>query len=225
VLINKRKDPFDTYNYQLNLQRKYGFRPIYFFLLGDYGLNDKNLSHEHRHFQSLIKSIADYAEVGIHPSYGSNKNAERVRREIKRLERIIKRDIVISRQHFLKLTFQETYRRLFAADIREDYTMGFAADVGFRAGTCTPYNFYDIDEELEFNLKVVPFQVMESSLKYYLKLTPKEATERIHSMIDEVKAVKGTFVSLWHNESLSDEEEWEGWRKVYEQMIEYALNK
>lgn len=225
VLINKRKDPFDTYNYQLNLQRKYGFRPIYFFLLGDYGLNDKNLSHENRHFQSLIKSIADYAEVGIHPSYGSNKNAEKVKREIKRLERIIKRDIVISRQHFLKLTFPETYRRLFESDIREDYTMGFASDVGFRAGTCTPYNFYDIDEELEFNLKVVPFQVMESSLKYYLKLTPEQASERIHAMIDEVKAVKGTFVSLWHNESLSDEEEWKGWRNVYEQMIEYAYNK
>lgn len=225
VLINKRKDPFDTYNYQLNLQRKYGYRPIYFFLLGDYGLNDKNLSHENRHFQSLIKSIADYAEVGIHPSYGSNKNGDKVRREIKRLERIIKRDVTKSRQHFLKMTFPETYRRLFESDIREDYTMGFASDVGFRAGTATPYNFYDIDEELEYNLTVIPFQVMESSLKYYLKLSPNQASQKIATMIDEVKAVEGTFVSLWHNESLSNEEEWEGWREVYEQMIEYAMNK
>lgn len=225
VLINKRKDPYDTYNYQLNLQRKYGFRPIYFFLLGDYGLNDKNLSHENRHFQSLIKSIADYAVVGIHPSYGSNQKSEKVIREINRLERIIKRDVTKSRQHFLKLTFPETYRRLFEADIREDYSMGYASDIGFRAGTCTPYTFYDIDEELEYNLKVVPFQLMESSLKYYLKLKPNQAIERICPIIDEVKSVNGTFVSLWHNESLSNEEEWEGWRELYERMIEYALKK
>jgi len=225
VIFNKRKDPFDTYNYQLNVQRKYGFRPIYFFLLGDYGLNDKNLSHENRHFQSLIKTIADYAEVGIHPSYASNQKEEKIKREINRLERIIKRDITKSRQHFLKLSFPETYRRLFEADIREDYTMGYAADAGFRAGTCTPYTFYDIDEELEYNLKIVPFQLMESSLKYYLNLTPNQAIEKAKQIIDEVKYVKGTFVSLWHNESLSDEDEWTAWRKVYEEMIEYALKK
>jgi hypothetical protein len=43
-------------------------------------------------------------------------------------------------------------------------------------------------------------------------------------MIDEVKAVKGTFISIWHNESLSNSKRWAGWDKVYEEMIKYAVS-
>ena len=219
------KRQFDTYDYQLELQRKYNFKAIYFILIGDYGLNDKNLSFQNRHFKSLIKSISDYAEIGIHPSFGSNKQPNKLKVEISRLKDIVKTDIVRSRQHFLKLSLPETYRNLLEADLDEDYTMGFASELGFRAGTCTPYPFYDLDEEVECKLTVFPFQVMEATLKYYLKLFPKKAILASKKIIDEVKAVEGTFISLWHNESLSNQEEWEGWREVYESVIEYAISK
>jgi hypothetical protein len=222
VLAGREKDPFDTYNYQLNIQKKYHLKPIYFILLGDYGFNDKSLSHENRSHQSLIKSIADYATVGIHPSYASNTDKDKLKEEIIRLERIVKREVIRSRQHFLKLSLPETYRNLMEEDIEEDYTMGFASELGFRAGTCTPYYFYDLDEEAECKLKVFPFQVMEATLKYYLKSNIEESITQIKTMIDEVKEINGTFISLWHNESLSDEKEWKGWREVYEKMTAYA---
>lgn len=223
VLFGKRQDPFDTYNYQLNIQKKYYLKPLYFFLLADYGLNDKNISYENTKFQSLIKSIADYADIGIHPSFGSTRDTSKLPKEIKRLENIVKREIKKSRQHFLKISLPETYRNLIQVDIEEDYTMGFASECGFRAGTCTPYPFYDLDEELECKLTVYPFQVMESTFKYYQQIKPEEAVLSIKKMIDEVRAVNGTFISLWHNESLSDEGEWFGWRKVYEEMVRYAV--
>ena len=68
VLVNKNPDPF----YMYEIQNKYKICTIYFFLLGDYAENDKNVSGSRRNFQTLIKSIADYCEVGIHPSYASN---------------------------------------------------------------------------------------------------------------------------------------------------------
>jgi hypothetical protein len=34
--------------------------------------------------------------------------------------------------------------------------------------------------------------------------------------------VNGTFISLWHNESLSDYRNWEGWKNVYEEMAKMA---
>ena len=225
VIFGKKSDPFDTYEYQLKLQKQFGFKAIYFILIGDYGLNDKNLPYENRHFKSLIKSISDYAHIGIHPSFGSNKNRSKLGIEIKRLKDIIKMDVKRSRQHFLKLSLPETYRDLLETDIEEDYTMGFASQLGFRAGTCTPYPFYDLDGEVECKLTVYPFHVMEATLKYYLNLEPDVAIAESKKIIDEVKFVEGTFVSLWHNESLSDEEEWKGWRKVYEQVVEYAISK
>ena len=40
-----------------------------------------------------------------------------------------------------------------------------------------------------------------------------------------VKEVKGTFISVWHNESLSDEGIWKGWKIVYEKMLKESLVK
>ncbi len=64
---------------------------------------------------------------------------------------------------------------------------------------------------------------MEGTLKDYMNIEANEAMDVIKPLIDEVKAVNGTFISLWHNESLSNAKRWVGWHKVYEDMIREAL--
>lgn len=222
VLLGFKKDPYDTYAFQMEIIKKYNLKAIYFFLLGDYGVNDKNLPVESKKFQSLIKMLGDYAQVGIHPSYGSNASKEQLRKEVERLSKVLHRDVTQSRQHFLKLTLPETYRNLIDLDITDDYTMGFASQVGFRAGICTSFNFYDLDMELETKLKVHPFAVMEGTLKYYMNVHPEDAMEKIKPLIDEARAVNGQFISLWHNDTLNDQKLWAGWKEVYEEMVNYA---
>jgi hypothetical protein len=222
VLTGLQKDPYDTYSFQLEMLKKYNFKSIYFFLLGDYGVNDKNLPVESKKFQALIKMLGDYAEIGIHPSYGSNKSREQLKKEVMRLSRVMHREITTSRQHFLKLTLPETYRNLIDLDIVNDYTMGYASLVGFRASICTPFNFYDLDNELETKLKIHPFAIMEGTLKYYMNIGPSDAMQHIKPLIDEVKKVDGIFISLWHNDSLNDQKIWKGWKNVYEEMIQYS---
>ena len=116
----------------------------------------------------------------------------------------------------------ETYRRLIENDITDDYTMGYASDVGFRAGLCTPFYFYDLGNETTTKLKVHPFAVMDATLKYYMKVQPVDALSYIEPLIKEVKAVNGTFISLWHNESLSNMHPWTGWKDIYEKVVESA---
>ncbi|MBL7882726.1 MAG: polysaccharide deacetylase family protein [Bacteroidia bacterium] len=222
VLLGFEKDPYDTYEFQLEILKKYKFKSIYFFLLGDYGVNDKNLPIESKKFQSLIKTLGDYADVGIHPSYGSNHSKEQLQKEVNRLSKVLHKDVTKSRQHFLKLSLPETYRNLIDLDITDDYTMGFASQIGFRASICTPFNFYDLDMELETKLKIHPFAVMEGTLKYYMKVSPENAMDKIKPLIDEVKAVDGVFMSLWHNDTLNNQKLWLGWQKVYEDMAKYA---
>lgn len=223
VLLGTEKDPYDTYDFQFEVQKQYGIKTIYFFLLADYGLNDKNVPHYNRRFQSLIKSIADLAQVGIHPSFGSNKgSSNKLKTEIARLSGIVHKEITKSRQHFLILHLPHTYRRLIDLDIREDHSMGYAVETGFRAGTCTPFFFYDLDQEVKTNLKVYPFAAMDATLKYYKKISPEKSIEHTLKLIEEVKKVNGTFISLWHNESLSDEGLWKGWRKVYLETVKAA---
>ncbi len=225
AILGFDKDPYDTYEFQLEIIKKYKLKSIYFFLLGDYGVNDKNLPIESKKFQSLIKMLGDYAQIGIHPSYGSNKSKTQLKKEVERLSKVLHRDITQSRQHFLKLTLPETYRNLIDLDITDDYTMGFASQVGFRASICTAFNFYDLDMELETKLKIHPFAMMEGTLKYSMKVNPEDAMSKIQPLIDEVKKVDGVFMSLWHNDTLNDKTIWLGWKVVYEKMVQYAATK
>ncbi len=225
VLLNLEKDPFDTYEEIFSFHESPNRKPVFFFLLGDYGRFDKNLHFSNQNYQSLIKALADYSPIGIHPSYNSSRINGRLQLETDRLAQIIRRPVTKSRQHFLKLRLPHTYRNLLSADLREDYTMGYANHTGFRAGTCSPFMFYDLDLETETKLKVYPFAVMDGTLHDYLKLSPAKAMETINNLIEEVKNVKGTFISLWHNESLSEWRGWTGWREVYAHLVEKATEK
>ena len=222
VLLGNKKDPYDTYDKLSELSLKYNLKSIYFFLLGDYAENDKNVSISKKKFQSLIKSIADYSEVGIHPSFESNQKPEHLLLEQSRLAKTVNSEITKSRQHFLKLSFPATYRNLLAVDIKDDYTMGFSAEIGFRAGICSTFYFYDLERETETSLQIHPFAVMDATLRYYMKIEPPEVMSYVGPIIKEVKAVNGTFMALWHNESISGRKPWEGWQDVYEDVLKAA---
>ena len=117
VLFSGFKDPFDTFDLQIEYQKRYNLKPIYFFLFGHYGHYDKNINTRNRIFRFLIKKISDYAQIGIHPSYYTNEHPELLHKEIKNLERVINKDITQSRQHFLRLNLPVTYRNLIEQDI------------------------------------------------------------------------------------------------------------
>lgn len=225
VLMSKKQDPYDTFNDQFKWIKQYNLEVIYFILLGDYGYNDKNVPFTSLQLQSLIKSLQDYAKVGIHPSYGSNNHLKQLQKEVDRLSFIIHQEVKYSRQHYLKLKFPSTYRNLIELDILHDYTMGYACRYGFRAGICVPYYFYDLDLEQITKLQIHPFAIMEGTLMDYMRVDTDEALEYFYQMIDEVKAVNGEFISLWHNHVLQKTGEWKPWREIFEKMIIYAQQK
>ncbi|MDX2443366.1 MAG: polysaccharide deacetylase family protein [Bacteroidales bacterium] len=219
TLLGARKDPFDNFEYIANKQQEVNSR--YFIQVGKPGKFDKNHSGENRAMRKLISSLAEHNEVGIHPSVRSCLRGE-LPSEIELLSSITGKKIVKSRQHYLNLRFPKTYKGLLQNGIREDYSMGYPYKPGFRAGTATPFYFYDLGEEKATNLKVYPFQVMDSCLNNNLKLSPDEAMEMIREYILKVKKVNGTFISIWHNSSFSDELEWKGWVEVFDNMLETA---
>lgn len=225
VLSRFRKDHFDTFDYQFEIHSKYRLKPIYFILFAEYGDFDKNIPLNNHKFQTLIKTLEDNAEVGIHPSYASNNDVKILKQEITNLSKVLNRQITKSRQHFLKLTLPQTYRNLMELDITDDYTMGYASEIGFRASICNSFNFYDLELEVETNLRIHPFAFMEGTLRDYMSIDADRALDYIKPLIDEVKAVNGTFICLWHNESLSNQRRWVGWQHVYEEMIKYAIEK
>lgn len=130
--------------------------------------------------------------------------------------------ITQNRQHFLRTWFPYTYEKLIDAGIMEDYSMGYFDEVGFRAGIAVPYPFFNlVQNTIHHNFMIYPLMSMDVSLQQYLKYTPEQAISISKSLIDEVKRVKGTFITLWHNNNLHDEQEWKGWREVFEYQLSY----
>jgi hypothetical protein len=222
VYSGNKKDPFDVYHQLKQWHQSYQLSPIFFFLLGDQNTYDKNIPHTNTTFQYLIQGIAQQYEVGIHPSYQSNSDINTLKKETSRLKNIIQQDISKSRQHYLKLGFPQTYQHLLQLGIHEDYSMGYAAAIGFRAGTALPFYWYDLTTDQVTDLKVFPFQLMDVSLKDYLGLSPNKAKESIQQIIEQCKRVGGTFIPLWHNSSFSELDGWEGWKEVFEYLLENA---
>ena len=219
TILNFKHDSFDTFSEILKIKKEKKIETLFFFLIGDYTTFDKNISSSNNKFQSLIKSVGDYAKIGLHPSYFSYKSLDKLKKEKQRLENIINTPITFSRQHFLRLSIPETYQYLIDLDIEEDYTMGYAKQVGFRASTCTPFYFYDLDFEIQTPLKIYPFAFMDGSLKDYMKLDNNESLAKIIALKESVKKVNGTFISLFHNETLSESERWVGWKDIYLKML------
>lgn len=223
VQMGQEQDPFFTYDFLQTLHQKYHLAPLLFVLLSDYGAFDKNISPKNITFRHLIQQLEKQYQIGIHPSYASNKNIATLQLEVNRLETITNEPVVRSRQHFLKLRFPQTYQRLLDLNITADYSLGYASAIGFRASIANPYPWYDLTKESKTPLLLHPFQVMDVALKDYLKWSPLEAIEIIRPMVEKIRSVGGTFCTLWHNSSLSDLEGWSEWRQVYKEIVEMAI--
>ncbi|MBI3133253.1 MAG: polysaccharide deacetylase family protein [Bacteroidetes bacterium] len=219
VLAGKEKDPYDTYSYITEISAKVN-RIICFALLGDWSKYNKNIHWKNEAYGSLIRGLNATGGMGIHPSYEAHLNAAKLQEEMERLEHIVGHEIVKSRQHFLRLRIPESYEILISKGIQRDFTMGYADNTGFRAGTSFPFYFFNLRSNEATPLLVFPFAYMDGVLKDQLKMSPSAAKEHVKDLIDSVKNVGGVFMCIWHNSSINDLGEWKGWKDV----LDYTMS-
>jgi hypothetical protein len=214
------EDPFDQYERLEKIHRKINWKAIYFILFAEKNTaQDINLAITQADFLQRIKRLSHTADIGIHPSYQSNKNPEIMQSERFNLSQVIQKNINSSRQHYLKMQIPNTYYDLIKIGILHDYTMGYASQIGFRASTCRPFPFFDLQaNEITF-LTLHPFCLMDTTFHAYLKYTPEQTLAAAKKLLASVQAVNGVFCTLWHNESMSGYQEWKGWENIYEELL------
>ena len=222
VLFRGKKDPFDTFDELLDLCKKYAVKTKFFFQVGNRSALDKNVSHTYEPFKEIIKKVAKQSDVGIHLSFMSHISEGVMEEEIRRLEFITGRKITSNRFHYLRFTLPASYVSLGRIDITDDYSFGYATRIGFRAGTCTPFYFFNLSKNERSNVKIHPFAFMDSTLAHYNKLKAQEAQEKILQMMKWVKEVEGPFIGLWHNSSFTEDGVWKGWKNVFETVAKEA---
>ena len=148
-------------------------------------------------YKSRNEKIKIY-KVKLNNKWGivDSKGKELIPNEYDRIEEIIGERPKISRQHYLKLNLPQTYRQLIHYGIKEDYTMGYADEVGFRAGTARPFYFFDLPKNHTTNLLIHSFTYMDRTLKDYMNLSKGEVFKLVEELFREVNAYGGEYVCL-----------------------------
>ncbi|WP_236957983.1 polysaccharide deacetylase family protein [Joostella atrarenae] len=209
VLLRFRRDPLDFFDQVTALHKKYDVPAIFFFLMADYSAYDKNISVINPQFRSLVKSVADYSIVSLMASYKSLSNLSSLKKERKRLIDYINRPVKRVRQRYNRLNIPDAYRLMVDAGFNEDYTMGYTGQTGFRAGTCSPFYFYDISFEEQIPIQINSFCIQYTALYQYKSI--KQAEDKILELSNRIKEVDGDFNIVFSNEvlNLNDSSEWE----------------
>lgn len=220
VLKGLLPDPYDSFAMLDALHQQYKLEPLYFFLLAaDRKGVDRNISPANPVMQALISRHAERYATGIHPSWQSGDDPKLLRQEIETLETITGRSVTRSRQHFLRFTLPEGYRRLVQAGITEDYSMGYGEINGFRASVASPFYWYDLVQESVTGLRIFPFCYMDANSFFEQAYTPGQALEEMRYYREQVKQVNGLLITLWHNSFLGTDPRFAGWKEIWENFL------
>jgi len=219
TILHLKEDAYFNFEYLLQLYQEQGIEGLFFVHKGPYGKFDRRYIYPSRRYRKMLRKMSEKHSVFIHPSYIAAFNNLQFCKEKMELEMILEKKVEGSRQHFLRFRFPETFRQLLAADIHDDYSVLYSSQFGFRAGTSIPFPFYDIEKEQETSLIIHPSAVMDVTLHRDFGMTSQGALKKIKELAEKVKAVNGDLITLFHNSSLAETADWEGWKKTYTEMI------
>lgn len=215
-LQNPETDPFFSFSFLQQCLAKSGKKALYFIL---YSKNPDSLDINHKRqlaaFQDWLKSFSLQNNIGIHPSWFSNQSATHVEEEKLALSASIKKPVFISRQHYILLSFPQTFQNLIAAGITDDYSLGYPDHIGFRASTGQSYYWFDLTKNAATSLRLHPFQIMDVTLKKYMSLDPEQSIVLCNRMIQEAKQSNTPIRFIWHNSSFYSAYGWEKWENVF----------
>lgn len=224
IALLSGKDPLDPQYTTLPLLESSDFSKCFLLLSEKHDPFHKQNSLDKKSVKQSIATIfkrLNPKQVGIHPSIVLHQFSENSSipaawtLEAKRFNSFSnQKTIHASRFHYLNFFLPRHYEWLESMGISEDWSMGYHDLIGFRASTSFAFAWYNLTQEKQTHLMVVPFQSMDVTCKNYMSLTNELSITYIDSIKQSIEFIGGMFVFIFHNESVSESYPWTGWRKT-----------
>ena len=217
-------DLYNTFDWIMDQSDQHGLTSAFYFICGHTSTMDGEYQIEHHSIRNLLRRIhARGHEIGLHPSYNTYDNPNRLKCELNRLQQVcaeegVQQTVWGGRMHYLRWKHPITLRALADAGICYDSTLGYADHAGFRCGTCMEYMAWDSIEDSAVNIRIRPLVAMECAVLAKRRMALErdcESMEKFLSLMHACKAVGGNFSLLWHNSELHDK----SLRKTYERLL------
>ena len=180
-----------------------------------YDLHDPKL-------QCLFKKIESRSYIiGLHPSFDSWNDESVLIKEKDRLEIAAGVQVKSARQHWLRFSWEHTWKSQEKAGLKEDTTLMFNDRPGFRNSSALRWNPWDPTSQAKTKIISKPTILMDSHLFDYGLLTPAKRKDSISKLIQESVLVGGVCCVLWHPHTLARDY---GWQADFEVLLK-ELNK
>jgi peptidoglycan/xylan/chitin deacetylase (PgdA/CDA1 family) len=224
------EQPYWQFEEIMELEEELGVRSSFYFLNEKQLLRDKsprawlrpiNWIRYNGHYRIDDPDIIDVIqaldeggwEVGLHGSYDSYAEKERLRYEKEELERVLGHSIKGGRQHYLNLNQPETWQYQRDIGLQYDTSLGSSIEYGFQHG-------YDVRRPFDDEFVVFPLTIMDVSLIKKNSNLEKVKT-KIYSLLREAKDNNATMTILWHPR-LFNQDEFPKHHEIYRYIIKKA---
>ena len=201
VLLRLRKDPYNVFDDLIALVKKHKINLNFMFQLSNFNVYDRNINHNRLNYREIIKYVADYSNVGLRLGYFAISDIETLKVEKKRFENIIHGPLQNVINTKFNLMLPEHYGFLNELEIPNDYSMGYPETIGFRAGTSSPFLFYDINLEMTTPLRIHPYVFHSQATLVYDAISLQTIISKI---VEDLKKVNGNMLTIFKSRDFSE---------------------
>ena len=221
--LGRELDPYDTYDYIMDLSEQLGVKSHFFFMGEGVTKHDNSYRSSSKEAKKIVQNILQRGHfVGIHPTYNAYNDLKQFQKEKEELERNFNTPIRFGREHYLRFELPTTWQIWEESGMQWDSTLAYADEDGFRCGVCYEFSVFNILQRERLQLKERPLIFMDAN--GVEKYSPQKMEEILYGLICQVERYRGDFVLLWHNSSYNTVK-WQRFKRVYEGVIEYHLRR
>lgn len=218
----KEYSPYWNFEEIMDLEGKYGAKSSFYFLATDKDI--RRFRYSVKDLENELESIAERGwEVGLHGGYYAYSDLEGMKKEKKRLEKVLGKEVIGYRNHYLRFKVPDTWKLLAKTGFKYDTTFGYNDMVGFRNGMCHPFKPFNLNNNRKIDILEIPLTIGDGTLINCVKDLSK-AWAITKRLIDTVKKYNGVLTLLWHNNNFNCPFR-DGWTELYKKILKHCYNK
>lgn len=211
------KGDWNRINELMKMEEKAGISAIYHFYADNQSktlkgwLFDPSYDVRRKEIKLVLSRLLDAGhEVGLHPSFDTWRDSQRIAAQRKVLEENALSTVSSCRQHWLRFSWDHTWAAQSKSGVKKDSTLIFNDRSGFRNSACLSWNPWNPKMSEPHRITSINTILMDSHLYDYNSFTKEEREAEIIRWTKECRSVLGQCYLLWHPHTLNEEYGWRG---------------
>jgi hypothetical protein len=220
-----RHDDYWSFDRIQELESRYGVTSWFFFYGGPGGmwrmpqdiLFDPGYVVNGRRIARQIVLLRDSGHpIGLHQAFGSWHDHQRMVKEKRSLENVVKETVSACRQHWLRFSWCKTWVAQDNSGLELDCTLGFNDRPGFRNSAALRHKPLASNLGSRLGIESLPVVIMDSHFYSNPFHRGNDIGQRLRQWIDEILTVRGQATVIWHQHTFSRDY---GWQHGYETLL------